>query len=157
MKKRIKPHSLCQLCSKPARYTSTGLCAVHYQIQYRQEVESSFRLGTCTCGHPAIIKGQCHDCYSTKYRANKSTKIKLEVFNAYGNECQCCGESNLDFLTIDHIHGRKQSGHDRYFIGSKLYKWLIKNNFPRDNFQLLCYNCNCAKGKLGYCPHTVAV
>jgi len=33
-----------------------------------------------------------------------------------------------------------------------LYSWLKKNNFPK-GFQVLCMNCNFAKGKLGKCPH----
>lgn len=28
------------------------------------------------------------------------------VFNHYGNKCDCCGESNRIFFTIDHIMGR---------------------------------------------------
>lgn len=37
-------------------------------------------------------------------------------------------------------------------IGKQLYYWRIKHNFPAD-YQVLCMNCNGAKGKLGYCPH----
>lgn len=33
-----------------------------------------------------------------------------------------------------------------------LYRWLKENNYPKDNFRLLCYNCNCAR-RQGKCPH----
>ena len=33
-----------------------------------------------------------------------------------------------------------------------LNQWLITNNFPM-GFQILCWNCNVAKGILGVCPH----
>jgi hypothetical protein len=36
-----------------------------------------------------------------------------------------------------------------------LYRWLVKNNFPKE-FQILCHNCNFAKFRLGTCPHETA-
>lgn len=83
--------------------------------------------------------------------------IKIKVIEGYGGKCNClgCNIDAIEFLTIDHINNdgakdRRQNGNKS---GGKLYRWLIKNNFPKDNYQLLCYNCNCAKGFFGYCPH----
>lgn len=81
--------------------------------------------------------------------------IKLKIIENYGGKCVCCGESIAEFLTIDHINGngadeRKQT---KQGTGGKLYRWLLKNNCPKDNYQLLCYNCNCTKGFFGKCPH----
>lgn len=81
--------------------------------------------------------------------------VKLKVIEAYGGKCMCCGETNMEFLTIDHINNdgaedRKNNGNK---LGGKLYRWLIKNNFPKEEYQILCYNCNCSKGFFGYCPH----
>ena len=80
--------------------------------------------------------------------------VKLEVFNHYGTMCACCKESNIVFLAIDHINGggnqhRRENG---IHAGVGFYRWLIVNNFP-DDFQVLCYNCNWAKHRLGKCPH----
>lgn len=82
---------------------------------------------------------------------------KRKVIEAYGGKCACCGENTIEFLTIDHINNdgaedRKNNGNK---IGGKLYRWLIKNNFPQNGYQILCYNCNCAKGFFGYCPHNM--
>ena len=85
-----------------------------------------------------------------RYRENYRGK----VINAYGGKCVCCGETEPHFLSIDHIDGGGRA--HRREIGNHLYQWLIKNNFPKDNFQLLCYNCNCAKGHFGECPHETA-
>jgi hypothetical protein len=81
--------------------------------------------------------------------------VKIKIIEAYGGKCTCCGESALEFLTIDHINNdgaedRKNNGKKS---GGKLYRWLMKNNFPKENYQILCYNCNCSKGFFGYCPH----
>ncbi len=61
--------------------------------------------------------------------------------------CNCCGETEYKFLTIDHIDGRQGEPRPNNFI-----QWLIKNKYP-PGFQVLCYNCNCAKGFWGQCPH----
>ena len=84
-------------------------------------------------------------------------KLRLLALSKYGGnppKCACCEEAEIGFLTIDHINGisnrehRKEIGNG----GSNLYSWLKKNNFP-NGFQVLCYNCNCAKGHYGQCPH----
>lgn len=36
--------------------------------------------------------------------------------------------------------------------GTAFYEWLRRKNYP-GGFQVLCHNCNAAKGHLGYCPH----
>ena len=80
-------------------------------------------------------------------------KARELVLEHYGYKCQCCGEKHNEFLTIDHINGgaikhRKQIGRN----GRHFYVWIIKNNYPKD-LQLLCCNCNFAKGIYGECPH----
>ena len=80
-------------------------------------------------------------------------KLRMEVLKVYGGVCQCCGESEIKFLAIDHING----GGNKHNIqlkkrGINFYRWLRKNNFPK-GFQVLCHNCNMAKGFYGRCPH----
>lgn len=80
---------------------------------------------------------------------------KQIVVDNYGGKCNCCGESKIEFLTIDHVNnnGAEDRKLHKDKTGSGMYRWLIKNNFPKDNYQLLCFNCNCAKGFYGVCPH----
>jgi hypothetical protein len=82
------------------------------------------------------------DKYSLEYRREQ----KKKVIDFYGGKCLCCGISNIDFLSIDHINGggnkhRKEIG---VSAGNTFYRWLIRNNFP-DGFRTLCYNCNSYK------------
>ena len=82
---------------------------------------------------------------------------KITCFIHYsGNppKCACCKEKGVKFLSIDHINNdgniqRKKQGHGG---GDHTYRWIVKNNFPK-GFQVLCYNCNQAKGIYGKCPH----
>lgn len=99
----------------------------------------------------------CRQCHNIE-QAVSNNLIKKEVFSHYGSACACCKESNLAFLTIDHIDGNGAEHRRSIQKTSKLkstdfYRWLKKNNYPTDNYQVLCFNCNCAKHICGICPH----
>ena len=99
--------------------------------------------------------------------------IRLKVLQHYSKHlsnsdipcCNCCGENfHIDFLAVDHIAGKKQMdsepelvklGYSSKLEGGHLQSWIKKNNFPK-GFQILCHNCNFAKGIPGNknkCPH----
>lgn len=92
---------------------------------------------------------------SRAYRMN----VKQLVVDGYGGCCNCCGENQLEFLTIDHVYGGGNIHRSESNLsgGVTTYNWLIRNNFPKD-FQVLCWNCNCARAHFGgICPHEIAV
>ena len=84
--------------------------------------------------------------------------------------CYCCGECfHVDFLAIDHILGKKQMdsipelvkiGYSSTLDKQNLWVWIRNNNylsdFKTEYFQILCHNCNTAKGypkNHNKCPH----
>lgn len=81
-------------------------------------------------------------------------KTKKNVMSHYGNKCNCCGESGLAFLNIDHIDNNGNA--QRKFVpsgGRQFYKYIIRNGYPND-LQILCWNCNMGKHlNNGACPH----
>lgn len=87
----------------------------------------------------------------------RNAEIKLQVIEHYSNgtiKCLCCEESNIKFLTIDHL-GERGIGteHRKKLKDYNIYYWLKKNGFP-EGYQVLCYNCNCGRDKNGgICPH----
>lgn len=81
-------------------------------------------------------------------------KLRLEFINEYGGKCNCCGEREEVFLTLEHKNRdgkqhRKEKGNNP---ASLLYD-LRRRGWPKDNYELLCFNCNRAKWALGVCPH----
>lgn len=76
---------------------------------------------------------------------------RILVFNHYGHHCVCCGETEPKFLAIDHILGGGNK-HIKEIGRGNLYRWIIRNKYPK-GFQVLCHNCNVAKGFYGSCPH----
>jgi hypothetical protein len=79
---------------------------------------------------------------------------KRTVIDAYGGRCACCGETELTFLTMDHVNG--DGGEHRRQLGSRTvpHNWYIANGFP-PGFQVLCANCHLGKTILGSCPHAM--
>src|SRR6266550_4283288 len=85
----------------------------------------------CACGQPMFSNGRCKRHWSRWYRARHKTRIRAQartryaenpqrsiqrekdyqarvrqaVLDAYGNSCACCGETEQEFLQLDHIHG----------------------------------------------------
>lgn len=76
------------------------------------------------------------------------------MIQKYGGKCACCGETEPMFLTFDHINN---DGHiERKSLresGANLVRRIELTD--REDIQVLCYNCNCAKGHYGVCPHEV--
>jgi hypothetical protein len=98
-------------------------------------------------------KKESYKIYQRLYCKTWRSKLKQEVISHYGGECECCGENELIFLCIDHIHGGGLKHRREIQIGgNSFYVWLKKNNYPK-GFRVLCWNCNAAYGFLGYCPH----
>lgn len=110
-----------------------------------------------------LIRKQEQQIYHKNYRITHANEIrknkkqyaldaKIEGINIYGGKCACCGETKFEFLTLEHINGRdktkkRKSGKTAWLE----LKWL---GWPKDGYTVLCFNCNCAKGAYGSCPHT---
>ena len=82
----------------------------------------------CWCGKNYLhTKRFCLSCYAKHKESGKRTrqKLKAEIFLGYGGAfCACCGESELAFLSIDHINDNGAE-HRRVIGQSRLYYWLL--------------------------------
>ena len=76
-------------------------------------------------------------------------KIRVEFLKMYGNVCSCCGESIIEFLTLEHIEGQKGKKRESSI---NAYKKAISEYRP-DLYETLCMNCNWAKRHKEICPH----
>jgi hypothetical protein len=125
-----------------------------------------------SCGTERAYKGgcRCADCraanarhmarwrsrhreHATAYKRAWDQKLRKEVIDHYGGKCSCCGETQLELLSLDHTNGggckhrRETKRH-----GTGMWAWAKRENYP-PLFQVLCHNCNQAKGFYGQCPH----
>jgi hypothetical protein len=82
----------------------------------------------------------------------------LAIYSEGQPRCACCGETEISFLTMDHINNNGAEHRKKIFKsktrgGYSFYVWIIKNNFPED-LQVLCMNCQFGKKfNEGICPH----
>lgn len=90
-----------------------------------------------------------NEVMAARYKA-RMRALRRAALSAYGGKCACCGEGTEELLAIDHVNN--DGGRHRKVISS-IYVWLKRNNYPKDNFQVLCHNCNAAKALYGSCPH----
>lgn len=144
---------VCVKCSKPNPGSAVcGDCLVKLSNRKKLLREERFNNNLCTvCGVIPPVMGikLCLECQDRNKA--KRLKLKLEVFDNYGGpKCNCCGETQIEFLTLDHMHN---DGHQhRLEVGAGVYQDLRKKGYP-EGFQVLCMNCNWAKGHYGECPH----
>ena len=76
-------------------------------------------------------------------------KDRLDALTAYSEgvpHCLHCGETQIEFLTLDHISGRASMGHAKPIRGHVLYSRLRRDGYP-PGMQILCWNWNEIKGK----------
>lgn len=86
-------------------------------------------------------------------------RIKKIVIDKYGGKCACCNETELLFLTIDHINNdghieRKSMAKGRNTVCSTQLYLKLKREEKRNDIQVLCFNCNLGRSlNNGICPH----
>lgn len=125
---------------------------------HRDRSSRDGRAGRCKCCANASTKAWVERNRERRAAAAAAwaARLKAEVIAAYGGCCACCGETEPDFLTLDHVDGVVPPEH-RYADGSRingpaLYGRVKREGFP-PAYRVLCWNCNAARGLYGLCPH----
>ncbi len=136
----------------------------------------------CGCGRETSIATRTHTKYgivkgqprrfvighsaTRPYRSPENKKayfrewkreFRRKVIAHYGGKCACCGESNIEFLAIDHEAGGGEKHRKALGMrgGAAFYTWLKSQGFP-SGYRVLCFNCNQSIGAYGYCPHEIS-
>ena len=92
------------------------------------------------------LDGACISCIALKH-----LDLKRRFVAGYGSRCSCCGESRIEFLTMEH---RNKDGAEHRAKREVQGAWrdAIAAGFP-DIYTVLCYNCNQAETHGRMCPH----
>ena len=141
-RERVYRHSMCTECEKTYNHS---LFRTNYD---REKLNANMRKWRAE--NPE--KARAHGKKWGKYMRDKQ---RSQVYDHYGRQCVCCGETNEIFLTLDHINN---DGHIERKMHSQggLYSRIIQEGYP-DRFQVLCWNCQWGKRKNnGVCPHQEA-
>lgn len=131
----------CTRCGTTERkHYGNGLCR-----KCHQETNKGYKL--------SVLKYRSSDKWK-KTKKEYDRRVRYEALVHYSADppfCSCCGEKHLEFLAFDHINGGGNK-HTKSMKRAKLSIWLKSAGYP-DGFQILCHNCNMAKGIYGVCPH----
>jgi hypothetical protein len=118
------------------------------------------RSACTTCSKERYYDKEKQRLTVARFRANHYPEIRrkiweerLEVLNAYGGKCVCCGETRPEFLALDHILGGGNKERKTGITGVRLIRKLKREGYPAGKIQILCHNCNLSIGFYGYCPH----
>ena len=94
------------------------------------------------------------------YARAKAMRVQLklkviELLTDNKNACNCCGEKNLSFLTVDHINADGKIERRNNILTYRLYKKII--DYPdKEKYQILCFNCNISKSHhQNVCSHSL--
>lgn len=90
-------------------------------------------------------------------RRKSMAQLREQVIQAYGGKCTCCGEKQIKFLALDHIHNDGNVHRAELGSSTGVYFWARRNGYPKDKLQVLCHNCNMAKSCYGICPHQESI
>lgn len=142
------------------KITCSKKCNEKYRLEYWRGWRIKNPKKVKEIQHRQDKKRQCNPeriKWSKKWRKEWSQNLKFSVMAIYSNgqpKCTCCGETRIEFLTMDHINNDGAEHRRKIGRGNHITYWLRKNGFP-EGFQVLCINCNFAKGHYGYCPHEI--
>ena len=103
-------------------------------------------------------QGESRAKYPERYKAKQRRsrqKLRAEMVAAYGGKCSCCGETNIEFLTLEHINndGAEHRASLGTGGGNKVWFDLKKRGWPKEGFTILCWNCHMATCHGHPCPH----
>jgi hypothetical protein len=122
-----------------------------------------------TCSKCGIVGTIADSTFPNKYGVNRCTpcfiylrtawrriyrlRLRMQFLIRYGKKCACCGEDDPWFLGIDHIHGRAKRTNDHRSHAIREIQRIKAGGWKDKTIQILCMNCNWAKGQYGICPH----
>ena len=105
--------------------------------------------------HAGAKKYRQNACYRCRGNAERA-RLKMSMVDALGGKCNCCGERNPYFLSLDHVNN--DGWVDKQELTShQILRKAAREKYDSSKWQLLCMNCNFAKGHFGVCPHSLGI
>lgn len=150
----------CTVCGQLKALDEFGKLAYSSDgLQYACKVCGNARTRSYNCNRKdkiAAINARTRKRLGPDYWRRKHQALKLGMIAAYGGRCECCGESEPTFLSLDHVNGG--GGKHRMSTGNaRVIRNLRDAGWPRvtedGEFRLLCMNCQFGYMHGRTCPH----
>lgn len=136
-------------CHPEQRHKGLGLCSSCWQKDYRrrnpERAQAWERSKYARTAEQQIARSKTRNQF-----------LKAEIIAAYGRVCACCGETEMAFLSIDHINRDGHVHRKRVGPGGAVWADLRKRGYPQEGYRVLCMNCQWGYRIHGLCPHQQA-
>lgn len=134
---------------RPRRFQNCRKCR-------RTEAINAGKCSMCLTRPTIAPQKRCERCLAISRASSlkRHRAMRLAALAKYATGiicCACCGEPDLEFLTLDHTNN-DGAEHRRSLRSNTIWNWLKQARYPT-GFQILCFNCNIAKSIYGVCPH----
>jgi hypothetical protein len=89
-----------------------------------------------------------HPTYNAHRNRKDRIDIRKEILDLYGNRCQWpdCDWTDERALQLDHKYGVPPEARKKWHRGGVgLYRAILRGDYPKEDFQLLCANHNWIK------------
>ena len=154
----LRPIPQCREChvALPGRRSDRRRCDQCQRVAYNTGARSRYHASPTDQKRRQNVWNERHPGLRNERGRARHRLLRLATFEAYGGaKCACCGEGTHEFLGIDHLNDNGAEERRQGFAsgGAAFYRRLQKLGYP-PGYQILCHNCNMAKGFYGQCPHT---
>jgi len=155
---KAKAANLCVNC-RTRSLVSKALCKICLEksaVRNQKTAVANAENRRCgDCKGPRDSNRQlCANCAKIRRKQSKARCriLRAQVLNAFGRVCNCCGEPEERFLTLDHVNNDGFKERDKRST-DKIYQRSLLPEYQGE-YQILCWNCNMGKAhNNGICPH----
>lgn len=152
-REQLKKNGLCMECGKCPPETNRVRCLPCAQVcreankRYRQNNPDKVKETKEQWKKDPVLRAKIN-----KRRKAWNKEFKYKLIKLLGGQCECCQDTTLEFLQIDHVN--KDGKKHRAEIGRsvQLYRDMYKNP-KKYQLRILCANCHFAITNSSICPH----
>ena len=133
---------ICRCGSTNKKNRGRGLCYNCYQSEYQRGYLGPDQTDEQREHRRKVLRGIARRKYYT---------LRDEMFEALGKKCADCGISTEHVLSLDHInndgadHRRSLGTNGRMGTMRQVILDVKRRGWPKEEFQILCFNCNIGK------------
>jgi hypothetical protein len=152
---RSRYQILCRNCNEARQRRNPTQLLANKPITGILQICSICRIKRDTSEFYARDRGLRKDC--SHCCKERQYKVVAKCHKLLGGKCVCCGIDDYFKLHIDHIHNdgaaRRKNGEKTGFL---ICQKIIDGDLDKQDFQLLCANCNYSKlVHDGVCIHAI--
>ena len=149
---QLKRQGLCPNCGKTPPETGRVICSTCLEkarVSHKRYIENNPKAKE--------VKKRWKNNPKSREKHREARKrwrlrLKRKVLISLGGKCECCAETQLDFLQVDHVNKDGKKHREEIGRSVQMHKDMLKHP-TRYKLRVLCANCHFSITNTGICPH----